>query len=188
MEKQVAWHVVPLQRVAATPWRNGGGVTRELAVFPVHEHWHWRLSVADIERDGPFSRYDGVQRFFAVLSGQGVRLRIDGTAHQLDPTSEPLAFDGAADTQCDLLGGPTRDFNLMVRQGRGSMRRLRGAEALAVASGAAVALWTGAAPAQATFEGIVTGFAPATLAWRHLDLGGRIEVEAPGGLWMEIAP
>jgi len=184
----MAWHVVQLDRVAATPWRNGGGLTRELAVFPVHEHWHWRISVADIERNGPFSRYEGVQRWFAVLAGAGVRMEVGGSVQLLEPSSDPFAFDGAGEADCELLEGATRDLNLMVRIGRGSMRRLRGRSALAVSSGAAVALWTGASPASACFEGVETAFQPATLAWRHLDLGGRIEVEATDGLWMEIAP
>jgi environmental stress-induced protein Ves len=184
----MAWHVVQLEQVAPTPWRNGGGLTRELVVFPVRENWHWRVSVADIEREGPFSLYEGVERWFAVLSGAGVRLRIGDAQHALAATSEPIVFDGAVQAQCELLRGPTRDLNLMVSQGRGSMRRVSGSSALAVSSGAAVALWTGAHPATATFEGVPSAFGPATLAWRHLDLGGRIELDATDALWMEIAP
>jgi environmental stress-induced protein Ves len=86
----------PLDRVAPTPWRNGGGVTRELVVFPVHENWHWRISVAEVTQDGPFSRYEGVQRWFAVLSGGG------SAAWMARRTNccrrEPLRFDGGADT------------------------------------------------------------------------------------------
>jgi environmental stress-induced protein Ves len=184
----MAWHVVRLDQVAPTPWRNGGGLTRELAVFPVREHWHWRISVADIERNGPFSRYEGVQRWFAVLAGAGVRMEVGGSVQVLEPASEPFAFDGAGEADCELIEGATRDLNLMVRIGRGNMQRLRGRSALAVSSGAAVALWTGACAATACFEGVETAFEPATLAWRYLDLGGRVEVEATDGLWMEIAP
>jgi len=182
----MSWHRVALHNVAPTPWRNGGGVTRELVVFPVHEHWHWRLSVADITRDGPFSRFEGVQRWFAVLSGSGVRLSVGGTAQTLRASSSPVAFDGAVATQCELVDGPTRDFNLMVCEGRGHMERVSGEVAQAVASGSAVALWSGAAPARATFEGQTIELPPDTLAWRHLEMGGRVEVSAPDGLWMEI--
>ena len=184
----MSWHRIPLQRIAPTPWRNGGGTTRELVAFPVREHWHWRLSVADIAQDGPFSSFDGVQRWFAVLQGGGVRLSIDGAEHALTAESAPLAFDGAAAVTCAMVNGATQDFNLMVRHGRGSMRRLRGDAALAVASGSAIALWSGNAPAQATFEGQVFELPPQTLGWRHLDMGGRVEVSAADGLWVEVAP
>lgn len=184
----MSWHRIALQGVPPTPWRNGGGTTRELVVFPVREHWHWRLSVADILQDGPFSRFDDVQRWFAVLSGDGVRLSIDGTAQALTRASAPVAFDGAAPVHCELVDGPTQDFNLMVREGRGRMERVRGDVAQAVSSGSAIALWSGAAPARATFEGQTFELEPMTLAWRHLDMGGRVQVSAPDGLWIEIAP
>ena len=109
------WHLTTIADVAATPWRNGGGVTRELAVWPPEGEWQWRMSVADVTADGPFSHFEGVQRWFAVLQGAGVTLDISGVRHGLTTDSAPLQFDGAADTQCTLLAGPTQDFNLMVR-------------------------------------------------------------------------
>ena len=66
--------VVALMSAAPQPWRNGGGVTRELLAGRT-EDWSVRLSVADIERDGPFSAFAGVDRWFAVLSGAGVVAR-----------------------------------------------------------------------------------------------------------------
>ncbi|HSI53505.1 MAG: HutD family protein [Ramlibacter sp.] len=183
-----SWHRISLNDVPLTPWRNGKGTTRELVAFPVREHWHWRMSVADIETDGPFSAFEGVRRWFAVLSGAGVHLSTGGAQHLLTPTSAPLAFDGGAQTDCALVSGPTRDFNLMVRQGHGHMQHVSGDLALAVSSGAAIALWSGAAAARATFEGQAIELQPHTLAWRHLDFGGRVEVSANGGLWMEVSP
>ena len=111
----MGWHLSALADVAATPWRNGGGITRELAVWPPQGDWQWRISVAEVAVSGPFSRFEGVERWFAVLSGAGVRLDIAGHAYTLDDNSAPLQFDGGSDTQCTLLGGPTQDFNLMVR-------------------------------------------------------------------------
>jgi uncharacterized protein len=183
----MSWHRIALQSVRPTPWRNGGGTTRELVVFPVRENWHWRLSVADIAQDGPFSQFEEVQRWFAVLSGNGVRLSVDGTTQTLTRASPPVPFDGAAPTRCELVAGPTQDFNLMVREGRGRMERVEGDVAQAVSSGSAIALWSGAAPASATFEGQTIELAPHMLAWRHLDMGGRVHVSAPDGLWIEIA-
>ena len=114
------WHSVALADAVASPWRNGGGVTRELVTWPGGGDWAWRLSVADVERDGPFSAFHGVARWFAVLEGAGVRLDVDGQAHELTADSAPLAFDGAAATGCTLIDGPTRDFNLMTVRGRAS--------------------------------------------------------------------
>jgi uncharacterized protein len=184
----MSWHRIALNDVVPTPWRNGGGMTRELVVFPVREHWHWRMSVAAIASAGPFSRFEGVERWLAVPHGQGVRLSVDGVSQTLTAASEPLAFGGGAEVLCEPLGGSTLDFNLMVRQGRGHMQRVRGDVALAVASGSAIALWSGDGKARATFEGQAMELPPGCLAWRHLDLGGRVEVSVPNGLWMEIAP
>ncbi|MBG9387261.1 HutD/Ves family protein [Caenimonas aquaedulcis] len=183
----MSWHRIAVDSIPPTPWRNGGGTTRELVVFPVREHWHWRMSVATIAQDGPFSVFEGVERWFAVLSGDGVRLSMGGNTHALRPDSPPLSFDGGVATQSELVGGPTEDFNLMVRQGRGHMERVHGSLALAVASGSAVALWSGEHAASATFEGATLELPPRTLAWRHLDMGGRVTLQATQGLWMEIA-
>jgi environmental stress-induced protein Ves len=96
-------------------WRNGGGWTRELLAWPDAADWQVRISVADVERDGPFSTFPGVQRWFAVLEGRGVELVIDGAARRITPLDEALAFDGAATTSARLIDGPTRDLNLMLR-------------------------------------------------------------------------
>ncbi len=103
-------------------WRNGGGQTRELLVWPSIHEWNVRISVATIDMDGPFSTYPGVERWFAVVAGAGVDLAIDGATHRMDPSSPPLRFDGGADINCHLLDGPTRDLNLMARRGSGVMQ------------------------------------------------------------------
>jgi environmental stress-induced protein Ves len=167
----MSWRTVGLDSVAATPWRNGGGVTRELLAWPSPADWTIRLSVADVERDGPFSSYPGVERWFAVLSGQGVRLRLGGKALELTARSEPFRFDGAVPVDCELLDGPTRDFNLMVRKGRARMGRSRGADSFQGSAGTLVAVYAGG-----------------TLLWRILDREERIELPAADSLWMEIAP
>jgi uncharacterized protein len=106
-----SWSFVSLKNIAATPWLNGGGLTRELLAWPHPLDWTVRFSVAEVERDGPFSKLAGVHRWFAVLSGAGVRLRIDDAVHELTVQSQPLEFDGAARADCELLAGPSRDFN-----------------------------------------------------------------------------
>ena len=112
---------------AATPqrWRNGGGWTRELLAWPPGADWRVRVSVAEIEADGPFSVFTGVRRWFCVLSGGGVELTVDGRSQRLEVGTAPFGFDGGATTDCRLLDGPTRDLNLMVRDGPGSMTAVR---------------------------------------------------------------
>lgn len=100
------------------PWKNGGGVTRELWKLPHPSdpaRFLARVSIATVEASGPFSVFPGVDRTLMILEGAGVALTIDGTREVvLDQRLRPFAFPGEADIQCRLLGGPVRDFNLMV--------------------------------------------------------------------------
>ncbi|MFN0301420.1 MAG: HutD family protein [Burkholderiales bacterium] len=116
--------VIRCAGVRPQPWRNGGGQTRELLVWPSANEWRVRISVADVDTDGPFSAYPDVERWFAVVAGAGVDLAIDGTMHHMNPSSPPLCFDGGANIDCRLLNGPTRDLNLMVGRGTGIMQSM----------------------------------------------------------------
>ena len=177
----MSWNVVSLDQVRSQAWKNGGGTTRELLAWPSATDWRVRLSVAEVESDGPFSRFDGVQRCFAVLSGAGVRLVVDGQAHALTPASEPLAFDGGAVTQCTLLGSATQDFNLMVRGGYPVLQRVQTQAVLAASPAVLQAVYAVSAPAQLG----ELMLAPHTLAWR---LGGpAIAVRGSDVLWMEVS-
>lgn len=114
------------------PWANGGGTTAEVATGPhdtstAHsEPWHWRISIADVETDGPFSSLPGIDRHILVAHGDGMALTVDGVTHLVLPGGPPLPFVGEADTTCRLLGGPINDLNLMVRRDRatGGLRRV----------------------------------------------------------------
>jgi imidazolonepropionase len=89
--------------VASQPWRNGGGVTRPLLVRPRGDAWQVRVSVADVSVNGPFSRFPGVQRWFAVLDGAGVVLTIGSTEHLLDTGSDAFSFRGDVAVRCRLV-------------------------------------------------------------------------------------
>lgn len=78
--------------------------------------------MADIESDGPFSAFPGVERWFAVLDGAGVALDFAGSERRACVGDTPLRFDGGAAPGCRRLDGPTRDLNLMQRGGRATMR------------------------------------------------------------------
>ncbi len=184
----MSWNRVRLEDVKPIPWRNGGGVTRELLAWPDSADWKLRMSVAEVARDGPFSRFDGVERWFAVLSGAGVRLRLDGATHHLATGSAPLRFDGGAATDCTLLAGPTQDFNLMLRGARGRMERVRGALERTGRAGQLVAVYGGPAGALVDAGHGQIGVGPQTLAWRILDAAGALRIEAADALWMEMDP
>jgi environmental stress-induced protein Ves len=116
--------------VRPQPWRNGGGLTRELLAWPSSDDWALRLSVADIRADGPFSAFPGVDRWFAVLQGAGVMLMLPEGKRIVQGTDAPLAFRGEAAPHCELLDGPTCDLNLMLRRdvGHGAMQRAQSGE------------------------------------------------------------
>jgi hypothetical protein len=83
--------------------------------------------VAEIEADGPFSPFPGVDRCFAVLEGAGVELAWPTRAVRLTDADDALAFPGESAPRCRLMGGPTRDLNLMLRRGAGVARMTRSA-------------------------------------------------------------
>jgi uncharacterized protein len=111
------------------PWRNGGGTTTEIwkATSSAGEML-WRLSIADVASDGPFSDFPGLDRWIMVIEGAGMELMIEGMGtKRLDQFYEPLFFPGDVKTRCRLLSGPIRDFNFMIRRsyGRGLLQVFR---------------------------------------------------------------
>jgi environmental stress-induced protein Ves len=106
---------LPASDRAASAWRNGGGVTHEVLACPPGEHFDWRISIADVDSDGPFSPFSGCARIITVLRGSGMALTIDGVTHVLDRRFEPFRFDGDAATDCRLLAGSVVDFNVIHR-------------------------------------------------------------------------
>jgi uncharacterized protein len=116
--------VIELEHVTPTPWKNGGGTTRDLLAWPDAANWQLRISVAAIERDGPFSDFSGIDRWFTVLQGVGVALRMGGERYEIRSGAPPLHFDGALAPMCWLLDGPTSDLNLLVRRDVGKAQML----------------------------------------------------------------
>jgi environmental stress-induced protein Ves len=142
-------HFFDLARLAATPWKNGGGSTRELVSQPRGagmDTFDWRVSIATIEAAGPFSSFPGIDRVILLLTGAGVRLRADGIDHRLDTPLRPFAFAGDVALDCEPLGGASTDFNVMTRRGQCSAEVLvlRGADTVAP-SGAGLVLAVGGA-------------------------------------------
>lgn len=101
------------------PWKNGAGTTTEIAIDPpgadLGSRFRWRLSIASVQRSGPFSAFPGYERTIMLIEGRGMDLAVgDGRARRLDRLFEPFVFSGDTPAECRLIEGPVRDFNLMV--------------------------------------------------------------------------
>jgi environmental stress-induced protein Ves len=121
----MALHLVDVHDCPAQPWRNGGGLTRELLAWPAAADWLVRVSVARIAQDGVFSPFPGMRRWFSVVHGAGVQLTLPQGEVTLTPADAPLAFDGEVAPMCRLLEGPTEDLNLMAPRHAGRLQMQR---------------------------------------------------------------
>mgnify|MGYP006272015437 CR=1 FL=1 len=112
--------IVPAAQYRRTPWKNGGGETREISIAPAGaslSDFDWRMSLATVASDGPFSEFPGVDRTLCIVDGAGVRLQIDGNpAVTLTPTSAPWEFAGERRVLSALIDGVVTDFNVMTRR------------------------------------------------------------------------
>lgn len=125
MNAREALHLTPAD-ARRVPWRNGRGVTEELACWPPgasleHDDLDWRISKAAVETAGPFSHCPGLERILVVTEGQALALdHGDAAPRALLRRLEPYRFSGDWPTRGEPRGGTVRDCNVMVR--RGSVR------------------------------------------------------------------
>jgi uncharacterized protein len=147
----------------AMPWRNGLGTTTEIAIEPGADgRFRWRLSIADVPQSGPFSRFDGYDRVIAVVDGAGMHLAVAGRPTVwLGRDSAPYDFPGDAPTDCTLIGGPIRDFNLIFDR--------------STTKGTVAWLRSGMAPARMSLNG--------GTALLHAQVGGLTVDAGPTGAW-----
>lgn len=123
--------VIPANEYRRERWRNGAGWTRAIAagglgadaggitggIEGATDDWAWRLSIAEIERDDAYSVFPGVEREQVLLSGNGLRLRLDGAEQsELLPPHGRCRFDGGGAVEATLVDGPVHVFNLMWRR------------------------------------------------------------------------
>ena len=121
------WHktavrIIRTSDCKTTPWKNGGGSTTEIAVAPVKaslEDFDWRISMAVVASDGPFSSFTGIDRTLAVVKGDGLMLTIgDAAPVTLASGTAPVSFPGDTPATARLTAGAITDLNVMTRRGR----------------------------------------------------------------------
>jgi len=115
-------HVLRSASYRQMPWKNGGGTTTEIAVFPqsaMEGEFDWRVSMAVINEDGWFSEFLQIDRVLGILEGKGVYLSISG-AENVEIASDvaPFGFPADAPTYARLIDGPVIDLNVMTRRDR----------------------------------------------------------------------
>ena len=111
------------------PWKNGGGETTEIIAFPEGsglDEFDWRISMARVAADGPFSVFPGIDRTLCLIKGEGLALTMAGKPEVLlTLASPPFAFPGDVPVASRLVEGPITDLNVMMRRGRWSHKVTR---------------------------------------------------------------
>lgn len=105
--------VVRAEDVAPQPWPNGGGTTRELLRAADRS---WRISLAEIASDGPFSVFGGQHRVLTVVDGPVLSLDVEGETHVVEP-QRPFAFPGDAEVLASVPEGPVRALDVVADPG-----------------------------------------------------------------------
>lgn len=129
---------LPAQSRQARLWRNGGGDTRDVVVYPSgssDDDFMWRASIATITDAGPFSAWPGVDRTLLVLRGRlGLALGWQGEI-QLDENASALEFAGEDAVVVSSLSAPCQVLNFMSRRGRARIRLMRGITTITIEAG-----------------------------------------------------
>lgn len=113
---------IDTRQIQRMPWKNGGGETVEVAVWPEDatlDTFEWRVSMASVTRPGHFSAFHGIDRTLAVLNDGALDFDVDGQpSFRLCVHDTPWSFPGDATVFATPVGGAVIDFNVMTRQGR----------------------------------------------------------------------
>ena len=92
-----------------TPWKNGGGVTTDIA----HDGEIWRFSRTPITAPGPFSDYAGFDRMQVLVGGQGLVLETPDGEIDVRTPFRPVRFAGELAIVSRLEAGPVDVLNLL---------------------------------------------------------------------------
>jgi len=126
--------VVRYSQAPSTPWKNGLGLTRQLAIHPhgaTADSFEWRISIAQLDQSADFSPYPGFERCLAVLDGEMILQRDSLAPLTLTSDSPPVIFAGDTASSGQVVRGPVLDLNVMCRTSHwhASLSRLKGPDA-----------------------------------------------------------
>ncbi|MGZ8289640.1 MAG: HutD/Ves family protein [Telluria sp.] len=114
--------LIPFASLEPSPWKNGGGTTTEIVTYPpeaAFDEFDWRISLATIAQDGPFSVFPGIDRTLALVEGTGANLDFNGERRFFLSDEDPVVeFPGEDSVVATVANGATTDFNVMTRRGR----------------------------------------------------------------------
>lgn len=175
--------LLPADARAGAPWRNGGGVTYEVAAGPEgagFDDFGWRISIARIERDGPFSAFPGIDRTQMVLEGGPVILSGTDWEVGLHEGSASLAFDGERPIDA-RVATPATVLNVMTRRGT-FHHRLQRASPVGMKNAVAVLLL-----ADRALEAAGTRLQPLDAIWLDPDeVTSLMQAADQPGIWIAI--
>ncbi|MEL4429136.1 HutD family protein [Shewanella mangrovisoli] len=123
--------IIRYEECESSLWKNGGGSTKQLLIWPKGanlSNFDFRISIATISSDGPFSLFHGIDRQLCILEGEGVKLKIKGNDLGqseeiiLRPNDPPFCFSGETQIESKLLDNQILDFNVMTRRGNYTAR------------------------------------------------------------------
>lgn len=101
-------------------WRNGMGVSWDIASEPSDAgagDFGWRLAIARIDADVPFSHYPETDRVFTLIEGNGLDLDFSGRdSLAVHHAFVPHPYPCDVETYCRLRDGPCRALNLFTKR------------------------------------------------------------------------
>jgi uncharacterized protein len=105
--------VLKISQMKQTPWKNGLGLTTEIAIepktaiFPM-DPFLWRMSCAEITSNNQFSKFLGYERILLVWKGPGFVLN-----NKSVQTFEVVRFSGSDEVFCEMVGDKVLDLGII---------------------------------------------------------------------------
>ena len=112
--------VTPLDpaRYRRLPWKNGGGVSVDIAWDHETDGRTWRFGRTPIAAPGPFSDYAGNDRLQVLVAGRGLVLRTPEGEIDVRQPFRPVRFAGETRIVSHLEDGPVEVVNLIGERAR----------------------------------------------------------------------
>ena len=118
--------IIRYEECESSLWKNGGGSTKQLLIWPKGadlSNFDFRISIATISSDGPFSIFPSIDRQLCILEGEGVKLLMFENGAKsceliLRPNQAAFCFSGETQIESQLLDKQIIDFNVMTKRGK----------------------------------------------------------------------